>query len=477
MERNQWTDIGRLASTTSFVNPSLFAKLWDAHLVSPADEKNDFLYIDRIFLHERMGAVALKGMLEKGRVVRKPSQVFSTIDHIVDTEPGRPQQTRIPNGEKFIHAMRDCARQTGIHLYDLDDVRQGIVHLVAAEQGIAHPGLTLVCPDSHTSTLGALGVLAWGLGASDTEHALVTRTLKIQKPQTMRVTFGGKLSTGVTAKDMALFMISTLGACGGRGYALEYAGDTIRKMSMSGRFTLCNMAVEFGAFCGLVSVDETTMTYVNQNRPFCPRQVDFSKWRTEAGATFDQEISLDAAGLAPMVTWGTSPEHGLSLEQTVPEQADCRDPSAAAKAMDYMAVKPGLALQDLAIDAAFIVSCTNTRLEDLRLAANLLKGRKVKANIKAVCVPGSTQTKRQAEQEGLDRIFRQAGFEWHEAGCAMCFYAGGQALPAGSRAISTSNRNFEGRQGPGVRTHLASPLTVAAAALTGRITDPRELLS
>jgi len=458
------------------VNQSLFTKLWTSHLVSPADEKSDFLYIDRVFLHERTGSIALKSMLEKGRAVQDPDQVFATIDHIVDTHPGRPQGTRAPGGEKFVHAMRECATQTGIHLYDLDDPRQGIVHMVAAEQGIAHPGLTLVCPDSHTSTLGALGVLAWGLGSSDTEHVLTTRVLKVQRPETMRVSFDGKTAIGVTAKDMILHMIGKLGAAGGRGHALEFAGEAVRALDMSGRFTLCNMAVEFAAFCGLVSVDETTLAYVKQNRPFTPDGVDFQQWSTDPGTIFAREEHFDLSGLTPMVTWGTSSEHALGLGETVPQAVDCRDAVLARRAMDYMGVKPDQALQDLTIDAAFIVSCTNTRLEDLRQAANLLRGRKVKRRVKAVCVPGSTQTRLQAEREGLDRIFRQAGFEWHEAGCGMCFYAGGEALPGSSRVISSSNRNFEGRQGPGVRTHLASPLTVAASAIAGKIADPREFL-
>jgi len=458
------------------VSATLFAKLWSAHRIASADEKSDFLYIDRIFLHERMGPVALQSLREKGRAIRNPTQVFATIDHIVDTRPGRPNGTRTLGGEKFIDALRESVEQTGIHLYDLDDTRQGIVHLVAAEQGIAHPGLTLVCPDSHTSTLGALGALAWGVGSSDAEHVLSTRVLKVRKPDSMRVSFDGRTAEGVTAKDVVLYMIGSFGASGGKGYAVEFAGEAVQGMGMPERFTLCNMAVEFAAFCGLVSVDETTLDYVGQNRPFTPSEVDFGHWSTDSEAVFDREETLSVRNLTPMVTWGTSPEHALGIQEVIPAVADCRNTSLAQRAMDYMAVRPKQAMQDLRIDAAFLVSCTNTRLEDLRKAAHLLKGRRVNKNIQAVCVPGSTQTRLQAEEEGLDQIFRSAGFEWHEAGCGMCFYAGGDTLAAGSRAISSSNRNFEGRQGPGVRTHLASPLTVAASAVTGRITDPREFL-
>lgn len=455
---------------------TLFAKLWDTHLVSAPNDRTGFLYIDRIFLHERMGAISLKMLLEKNRNLRNADQVFATLDHIVDTSPGRPQQTRSPGGVQFMTAMRETAAETGIHFYDLNDQRQGIVHLVAAEQGIAHPGLTLVCPDSHTGTLGALGMLAWGLGISDAEHALVTRTLKINKPLTLRARCTGSLAAGVTAKDMVLQLIRQLGAAGGRGYVLEYAGEAVQALDMPGRFTLCNMGVELGAFSSLIGVDEATIAYLEETeRPHLPGGMDFSSWQTDEGANFDKEVHLDVNRLTPVVTWGTSPEHALSFGETVPSPDNCRDSISAQKALDYMGIEQGQQLEDLPVQAAFFGSCTNARLSDLRQGAALLKGRKVAGQVKAICVPGSTQTRLQAEREGLDQVFKVAGFEWHEAGCSLCFYAGGDTFAAGQRVISTSNRNFEGRQGPGVRTHLASPLTVVASAITGRITDPRSL--
>lgn len=458
---------------------TLFDKLWQAHCVRQGEDGSAHVYIDRVFLHERTGAVALRSILESGRAVRAPGQVFCTIDHIVDTNPGRPAVARVPGGEEFIRSLRECAARTGIRLYDVDDSRQGIVHLVAAEQGIAHPGLTLVCPDSHTGTLGALGMMAWGLGSSDAEHALVTRTLKIARPQTMRLDIRGGLAAGVGAKDVILHCIGRWGADGGAGCAIEYAGGAVRGMAMPGRFTLCNMAVEFGAFCGLVSVDETTLDYV-RGRPFVPadlpQEQDFSRWRTDPGATFDRELVLDVEGLAPTLTWGTSPEHACGIDGQVPQPDHCRDAQAARRALQYMDLRPGQRLQGLPIDCAFIGSCTNARLSDLREAASVLRGRRVADGVRAICTPGSTQTRLAAEAEGLDRVFTGAGFAWHEAGCSMCFYAGGETVPPGSRVVSTSNRNFEGRQGPGVRTHLASPVAVAASALAGHIADPREAL-
>ncbi|MBF2755189.1 MAG: 3-isopropylmalate dehydratase large subunit [Gammaproteobacteria bacterium AqS3] len=455
---------------------TLFEKLWDAHQVARAGGNADYIYIDRMFLHERMGSVALRKVLDRGRRVRAPKQVYGTIDHIVDTRPGRGgERTQVPGGEVFIRAMRKGAERTGIHFYDLDDRRQGIVHVVAAEQGIALPGMTLVCPDSHTSTLGALGALCWGIGISEAEHALVTRTLKVARPQTMQVRFEGELGRGIGAKDLALHLIRSLGADGGRGCALEYAGSAVQGLDMSGRFTLCNMAVEFAAFSALIGFDDKTGDYV-KNRTPSALDGTFSDWVSDPGAAFDRSAELDVSGLAPMVTWGTNPEQGVAIDEAVPSPLDCPDIEAAGGALHYMGLTPGERIQGKQIDYAFIGSCTNARIEDLRAAAEILRGRRIREGVQGVCVPGSSFTKRQAELEGLDRIFIDAGFEWRESGCSMCFYAGGESAPPGARSISTSNRNFEGRQGPGVRTHLAGPQTVAASAVRGRIADPREFL-
>jgi 3-isopropylmalate/(R)-2-methylmalate dehydratase large subunit len=432
------------------------------------------LAIDRIFLHERTGAVALRGLQAAGRGVADPTRVFCVMDHIVDTRPGRGDRTLMPGGQAFITDTRAAARGAGITLFDVTDPDQGIVHVISPELGIVLPGATLIAPDSHTCTQGALGALAWGIGSSEAEHALATGTLRVSRPGTMRVTFTGRLPSGVTPKDMALALIARHGSAGGTGRVVEFAGDAVTALDMEGRLTLCNMAAEFGAMTALIAPDETTLDYL-QGRRYAPGgrlwQQAAESWRALAGdpgAAHDVEIVLDATAIEPMVSWGTSPEHSIGIRGNVPAGADER-------ALAYMGLKRGQGVHGLAIDAAFIGSCTNSRLSDLRRAAALLAGRRVAAGVTALCVPGSSAVKRAAEAEGLDKVFTAAGFEWRESGCSMCFYAGGERFPADARVISSTNRNFEGRQGPGIRTHIASPETVAASAIAGLIADPREL--
>ena len=447
-------------------------------------EAADLLYIDRIFLHERTGSIALRSLEQSHRKVRQPQAVFATMDHIVDTMPGRGDRTMMPGGEAFILALRESARRAGITLFDIGDPRQGIVHVVSPEQGIALPGLTLVCPDSHTGTIGGLGALAWGIGSTEAEHALATQTLVVQRPRQMRVTFNGITRPEVSAKDLILYLIGRYSASGGAGHAIEFAGPAIERLSIESRLTLCNMAVEFGAWTGLVAPDETTIEYV-ANKPYAPRKRLWTEavraWRelpTDDSAAFDQELAVDVSNLGPQVTWGTSPEQVISIDAPIPHAGpgtDIHGRESVQRALAYMGLESGQTLAGLKIDAAFIGSCTNARLSDLRQAASLLSGRKVASGVRALCVPGSSAVKRAAENEGLDQIFKRAGFEWRESGCSMCFYAGGETFGPGKRIISSTNRNFEGRQGPGARTHLASPATVAASAVLGRIGHSGEL--
>ncbi|MDX2224651.1 MAG: 3-isopropylmalate dehydratase large subunit [Rhodospirillaceae bacterium] len=464
---------------------TLIDKLWDEHKVADLGDGAALLYIDRIFLHERTGSVSLQELKKAGRAVRHKDHVFVTMDHIVDTFPGRGDKTLMPSGTDFITATRATARDAGLTLFDVTDDRQGIVHVVSAEQGITLPGFTQVCPDSHTCTLGALGALAWGIGSTEGEHALATKTLAVTKPKTMRVRFDGALAYGVTAKDMILTLIGRYTAAGGAGYAIEFTGPAIAALPQENRFTICNMAVEFGAFTGVIPPDDTTFDYV-RGRAYAPQGAAFDQavayWRTLASdpdAAFDREIVVDCSAIVPTVTWGTSPGHAVAVDGVVPDPASATDANTRAsmhKALEYMDVTPGQKLEGLPLDAVFIGSCTNSRLADLRAAAAVVKGRTIAPSLKkAVIVPGSSQVKKAAEREGLHDIFKAAGFEWRESGCSMCFYAGGEAMGEKWRVISSTNRNFENRQGPKTRTHLASPTTVAASALAGRIADVRKL--
>lgn len=459
-------------------------KIWNDHLVAEIDSETSLLHLDRIFLHERSGPFALRGLQEKGKAIRHPELVFGTMDHVIDTTPGRSDATKFKGGTDFIRAFRDGTRHSGITIFDIDDPRQGIVHVVSPEQGIALPGCTFFCPDSHTCTLGGIGALAWGGGATETQHALATQTLVAKRRKQMRIRFDGSLQPHVVAKDLILALIGRHGAGGGSGYIVEFAGSAIRSLSVEARMTICNMAVEFGASTGIIAPDSATIEWF-AGRPYAPKGALWDKaakyWQNLAGddeARFDEEITIDAASIAPHVTWGTSPQHVVPIDAVVPEASsagDATDRGGIEKALAYMNLAPGQRMEGLPIDAAFVGSCTNSRLADLREAAQILDGRKVSPHVKAICVPGSSQVKRAAEAEGLDRIFRSAGFEWRESGCSLCFFAGGDSFGGARRVISSTNRNFEGRQGPGVQTHLASPLTVAASAVAGAIADPRKL--
>jgi len=457
---------------------TLFDRIWDAHVVTELSDDSSLVYVDRVFLHERTGSVALASLRQRGLPVRNPGHVFAAMDHIVDTLPGRGDSTLVPGGEAFIRAMRAETRNAGLRLYDLDDPAHGITHLVSAEQGITLPGLIVACPDSHTCTLGGLGAIGWGIGTSDCEHALATGTLRAAKPAQMRVRFDGHPAPGVTAKDMILHLIGKYSASGAAGHAVEFAGSAVASLEVEARLTLCNMAVEFSAFTGIVAPDTKTVEYL-AGRPFVP---DGDAWdactrywaslHTDDDARFERELVIDCRDIAPAITWGTSPEHAVPLTGKVPTLDSAPDPVARAQfasAMDYMGLAPGQALMGLPVDGAFIGSCTNARLSDLRAAAAVLDGRKVAPGVRAICTPGSRPVKLAAEAEGLERIFASAGFEWREPGCSLCFNAGGESFRAGDRVVTSTNRNFRGRQGQGVRSHLASPATVAASAIAGYI--------
>jgi len=468
------------------VSPSgartLFDKIWAAHRVAAIDSVTDLLLIDRILLHERTGGVALKSLAAAGRSVLAPRQTFVTMDHVVDTRPGRSDTTLMPTGTAFITETRAAAGKMGLTLFDLGDPEQGIGHVISPELGIVLPGATLVCPDSHTCSQGALGALAWGIGSTATEHALVTSTLRVERPRAMRITIDGTLGRGVTAKDLALHLIARFGSSGGAGHVVEYAGSAVAGLDVEGRLTLCNMATEFAAVTAIIAPDDVVFDYL-RGRRYAPAGVDWdaalAAWRdlrSDDDAVFDAEHRIDAADVAPMVTWGTNPQQAVAIDGEVPSYdatAGHGRRDAYDRALAYMDLVPGTSMIGLPIGAAFIGSCTNSRISDLRRAAALLNGRKIAPGIRAVCVPGSTQVRAQAEREGIDQIFLAAGFEWRESGCSMCFYSGGESFGCQQRVISSTNRNFESRQGPGTRSHLASPETVAASALAGAIADPR----
>jgi 3-isopropylmalate/(R)-2-methylmalate dehydratase large subunit len=459
---------------------TLFEKIWNAHIVATPTGRSPFLYIDLHLVHEVTSPQAFDGLRAAGRKVRQPARTVATVDHNVPTEPrGTPITDLI--AAKQISALQTNCKEFGIRLFDIDSPDQGIVHVIGPELGLTQPGMTIVCGDSHTSTHGAFGSLAFGIGTSEVEHVLATQCLPQNKPKTMKIEVHGRLAQGVTAKDLALGIIGQIGTDGATGYVVEYAGAVVRGLSMEGRMTLCNMSIEAGARAGMVAPDETTINYV-KGRRFAPTGADWDKavayWRSlpsDEGAAFDKVVEIDAAQLCPFVTWGTNPGMVAPVTGRVPEVARMEESErrAAELALQYMGLESGKRIQEIGIDRVFIGSCTNSRIEDLRAAARVAKGHRVSSKVRAMVVPGSQAIKRAAEQEGLDRVFRDAGFEWRESGCSMCLGMNPDILQPGERCASTSNRNFEGRQGRGGRTHLVSPMMAAAAAIEGHFTDIR----
>jgi 3-isopropylmalate/(R)-2-methylmalate dehydratase large subunit len=463
---------------------TLLEKIWDRHVVLHEPGSPAILYIDLHLVHEVTSPQAFAGLRQRGLKVRHPNQTVATLDHSTPTTtldlPLLDDMAR-----RQLQQLQVNCREFGIRLFDLESPERGIVHVIGPELGLTQPGSTIVCGDSHTSTHGAFGALAFGIGTSEVEHVLATQCLLQDKPKTCLVNFNGRLSPGVTAKDMILALISQIGIGGGTGYVFEYGGEAVRALSMEARMTLCNMSIEGGARAGMVAPDETTYAYL-AGRPYAPQGATWenalAQWRSlpsDPGAEYDRTIEIDVSRLEPMVTYGTNPSMSLQLSQHIPDpeqEPDAARRSSLEKALQYMDLQPGQPIQGHPVDVVFIGSCTNSRLSDLRAAATLLRGRKVADNVRLLVVPGSESVRRQAEAEGLDRIFREANAEWRFAGCSMCIAMNGDQLQPGQYAVSTSNRNFEGRQGPGGRTFLASPLTAAASAIAGRIADPRLLL-
>ncbi len=464
---------------------TLFAKIWDDHVVRTLEDGTDLIWIDRHLTHEVTSPQAYDGLRLAGRRLRRPDLTLAVPDHNVPTTDRR-LPILDPMSKAQLDALTANCAEFGVEMIAIDAPEQGIVHVIGPELGFTLPGVTLVCGDSHTATHGAFGALAFGIGASEVEHVFATQTLLLRRPKAMEVRVTGALGFSISAKDVAMAIVGRLGTAGGTGYSIEYTGDVIRALSMEGRMTVCNMAIEAGARAGLVAPDDKTFAYVH-GRPRAPKGADWDAalayWRTlptDAGAVYDSAIEIDGGTIAPLVTWGTSPEDVVAIGGTVPDPASFADEgkrSAAAKSLDYMGLTPGTRMQDVAVENVFIGSCTNSRIEDLRVAAEVARGRRVAAGVKqALVVPGSGLVKRQAEAEGLDRIFIEAGFDWREPGCSMCLGMNPDQVPAGERCASTSNRNFVGRQGVGARTHLLSPAMAAAAAVTGRLTDVRELM-
>jgi len=464
---------------------TLYDKIWDAHLVHEAEDGTCLLYIDRHLVHEVTSPQAFEGLRMAGRKVHAPDKTIAVPDHNVPTTLDRANAATMTEESRIqVEALDKNAKDFGLHYYPVSDVRQGIVHIVGPEQGWTLPGMTVVCGDSHTATHGAFGALAHGIGTSEVEHVLATQTLIQSKSKNMKVEITGKLAPGVTAKDITLSVIGRTGTAGGTGYVIEYCGEAIRDLSMEGRMTVCNMAIEGGARAGLIAPDEKTFEYV-KGRPHAPKGAQFEAalawWKTlfsDDDAHWDKVITIKGEDIAPVVTWGTSPEDVLPITAEVPDPSSFTGGKvgAAQRSLDYMGLKPGQKLSDIAIDTVFIGSCTNGRIEDLRAAAAILKGKKVKDGMRAMVVPGSGLVRAQAEEEGLAQIFIDAGFEWRLAGCSMCLAMNPDQLSPGERCAATSNRNFEGRQGRGGRTHLMSPAMAAAAAVTGRLTDVREIM-
>lgn len=463
---------------------TLAEKVWDAHVVRCAEGEPDLLYIDMHLTHEVTSPQAFDALRAAGRSVRRTDLTLATEDHNVPTlDVDKPIADPVSRAQ--VDALRVNAEEFGIPLYSLGHIEQGIVHVVGPQLGITQPGMTIVCGDSHTSTHGAFGALAFGIGTSEVEHVLATQTLPLNKFKTMAITVNGELPSDVSAKDLILAVIARIGTGGGQGYVLEYRGDAVRSLSMEGRMTLCNMSIEAGARAGMVAPDDTTFAYV-KGRPHAPSGEDWNSavdyWRTLAtddDATFDAEVVIDASELAPFVTWGTNPGQGLPLSAVVPSPDDAGDETervAIERALEYMDLTPGMPLRDIAIDTVFIGSCTNGRIEDLRTAADVLRGRNVADGVRMLVVPGSARVRLEAEAEGLDEVFRLAGAEWRGAGCSMCLGMNPDKLAPGERSASTSNRNFEGRQGPGGRTHLVSPEVAAATAVLGHLAAPVDLV-
>ncbi|MDH3251420.1 MAG: 3-isopropylmalate dehydratase large subunit [Ignavibacteria bacterium] len=464
---------------------TLVDKVWNDHVVAEPPDAPSLLYIDLHLIHEVTSPQAFTGLRQRGMRVRRPERTVATMDHSIPThDPSLPISDALAATQ--IRQLEDNAREFGIRLYGMDSPHRGIVHVIGPELGFTRPGMTIVCGDSHTSTHGAFGALAFGIGTSEVEHVLATQCLLQRKPRTFEVRVEGKLSPGVTAKDIILALLSKIGVGGGTGHVFEYTGSAIRGLSMEERMTICNMSIEGGARAGMIAPDDTTFEYV-AGREFTPRGTDWenalAQWRklpTDEGAKYDRSVTLDAGRLSPMITYGTNPGMGLAIDVPVPHpdrMTNAHQQQALRKALDYMGLQPGRSLLGHPIDVVFIGSCTNARISDLRLAASLLRSRKVAPNVRLLVVPGSQAVKKQAEAEGLHTVFKDAGGEWREAGCSMCIAMNGDQLQPGQYAVSTSNRNFEGRQGKGGRTFLASPLTAAASAVAGRITDARTFMT
>lgn len=465
-------------------NPqTLYEKIWNAHVVKKHDDGTCVIYIDRHLVHEVTSPQAFEGLRVAGRRVRRPEATLATADHNVPTtnrdKPITEEESRVQ-----VQTLEENVKEFGITYFGMRDQRQGIVHIIGPEQGFTQPGMTIVCGDSHTSTHGAFGALAFGIGTSEVEHVLATQTLLLKPAKTMRITVNGALPQGVTAKDMILAIIGKIGTAGGTGHVIEYAGDAVRALSMEGRMTMCNMSIEAGARAGLIAPDDITYAYL-KGRPMAPKDADFEKavayWRTlatDAGATYDTEVTLDAASIAPQVTWGTSPQDVVGIDALVPDPAKETDEgkrTALQRALDYMGLTAGTPMDGVRIDKVFIGSCTNGRIEDLREVARVAAGKRVAAGVHAMVVPGSGLVKAQAEAEGIAETLKAAGFDWREPGCSMCLAMNEDRLKPEERCASTSNRNFEGRQGYKGRTHLVSPAMAAAAAITGKLTDVRNL--
>jgi 3-isopropylmalate/(R)-2-methylmalate dehydratase large subunit len=457
---------------------TLLDKIWEAHRAGIRDDGREIVYMDRNVVHDLHGSHAYAKLEQTQRTVRRPDLTFGVIDHSPATTPGRTDATN-PKSLQFAQGMRAGAERYGFRLFDVGDAEQGIAHVIAPELGLVLPGSTYACPDSHACTVGGLGALAFACGTSELEHVLATQTVAMKKPKQMRIRLDGTLRDGVTAKDVILHLIGEIGVAGGRGFMVEYAGDVTRAMSVEARFTLCNMTIEFGARTGIVAPDEKTFAYV-KDRLLAPQGAEWdaalAAWRelsTDSGAEFDREVHVDCSVLTPQVTWGTDQSQVVGIDGVVPDPAAAEPERRPAieRALAYMGLSPGTPVAGLVVDRVFIGSCTNARIEDLETAAAVVRGRQVAARVRAIVVPGSSGVKREAEKRGLDRVFCDAGVEWHESGCSMCAGANDDLAKPGERSVATSNRNFENRQGPGVRTHLVSPAMAAAAAIAGRIVD------